>query len=160
MYPYRLVEGDNAPSIVHRPGGTCRITARRGRHRRPGRYPPAGSPVHGPLPGHPIDGDGGPAATVLVAEVNEQGVRVVLDPQPMPRVGLPVQPAHHPAVKAVIGDKGGPPPPVRGGPSRLCLGGRLLVLGVACLRVACLGDDDEVSVEVADPDLAMTGVRV
>jgi len=51
---------------------------------------------HGPGATGAVDGDGGPAATVLVADVDKQGVVVVFDPDPVVRVALLMQTADRP----------------------------------------------------------------
>ena len=63
-----------------------------------------------PLPGRPIDGDRGPSTTMLIAEVKQQGVRIMLDTQAMIRIALLVQAADDRAGASVAGDERGPPP--------------------------------------------------
>lgn len=46
---------------------------------------------HCPGPAGPVQRDGGPAAAVLIADVDQQGVIVVLDPEPVPGIALLVK---------------------------------------------------------------------
>ena len=59
---------------------------------------------HGPGAGPAIDGDGRPARSVFVAEVDEQRVAIVLDPQPVFRIRRLVQAADGLVAFAVVGD--------------------------------------------------------
>jgi hypothetical protein len=64
---------------------------------------------NGPLPRRPIDGEGGPPAAILVAEVDQQRVSAVLDAQAMPRIGFFMQAPNRPDALALLSDKGSPP---------------------------------------------------
>jgi hypothetical protein len=64
---------------------------------------------HGPLSRRPIDGEGGPPASVFVAEVDQQRVSAVLDAQAMPRICFFMQGSDCPVAIARLSDKRSPP---------------------------------------------------
>ena len=71
----------------------------------------AGRLCHRPLARRPVNREGRPSAPVLVAEVDEQGVGVMLHAKAMPRVRLLVQAPHNVPRYGVLGDERRPPPP-------------------------------------------------
>lgn len=78
---------------------------------------------HRPLARRTVNGEGHPSAPVLAAEVDEQGVGVMLHAEAMPRVRLLVQAPHNVPLCGVLGDERRPPPSPRVGPSELPAGG-------------------------------------
>lgn len=76
-------------------GTACRVALRISLGQCPG---PAGS----------IQRDGGPAAAVFIADVDQQGVVVVLDPEPMPGIALLVELSSRPSRRRGVSNEGRP----------------------------------------------------
>jgi hypothetical protein len=69
--------------------------------------------IHRPLTGLPVDGERGPTGAVLVAQVDEQGVSVVLDAQAVPGIGLLMQSSYGFPRCGVLGNERRPALPAR-----------------------------------------------
>jgi len=83
----------------------------------------AGRLGYKPLARRTVNGEGRPSAPVLAAEVDEQGVGVMLHAQAMPRVRLLVQASHTVPLCGVLGDERRPPPSPRVRPIEFPAGG-------------------------------------